>query len=167
MLQRLFRKIASEAKPTPHSKRLKSGADRRDLDGLSWARRDPPSLRFGAAPGLRRVVPKDGPRRRLCGVGFSPYLFPALALARWGRPRQLIVVKLYIIAGESSGDGHGAVLMSELLAMAPDIEFYGAGGPKMREVGGSHIFDWTQEAVVGLWDVLMKYPYFREQFHRL
>jgi lipid-A-disaccharide synthase len=77
------------------------------------------------------------------------------------------MVKLYIIAGESSGDGHGAVLMSELLAMAPDIEFYGAGGPKMREVGGSHIFDWTQEAVVGLWDVLMKYPYFREQFYRM
>jgi lipid-A-disaccharide synthase len=76
-------------------------------------------------------------------------------------------VKLYIIAGESSGDGHAAVLMSELLAMAPDIEFYGAGGPKMREVGGSHIFDWTQEAVVGLWDVLMKYPYFRGQFHRM
>jgi lipid-A-disaccharide synthase len=76
-------------------------------------------------------------------------------------------VKLYIIAGESSGDGHAAVLMSELLAMAPDIEFYGAGGPKMREVGGSQIFDWTQEAVVGLWDVAMKYSYFREQFHRM
>ena len=77
------------------------------------------------------------------------------------------MVKLYIIAGESSGDGHAAVLMSELLAMGPDIEFYGAGGPKMREVGGSHIFDWTQEAVVGLWDVAMKYPYFRGQFHRM
>ena len=76
-------------------------------------------------------------------------------------------MKLYIIAGESSGDGHAAVLMAELLAMAPDIEFYGAGGPKMREVGGSHIFDWTQEAVVGLWDVAMKYSYFRGQFHRM
>lgn len=77
------------------------------------------------------------------------------------------MVKLYIIAGESSGDGHAAVLMSELLAMVPDIEFYGAGGPKMREVGGSHIFDWTQEAVVGLWDVAMKYSYFWRQFHRM
>jgi lipid-A-disaccharide synthase len=27
--------------------------------------------------------------------------------------------------------------------------------------------DWTQEAVVGLWDVLAKYPYFREQFYRM
>jgi lipid-A-disaccharide synthase len=76
-------------------------------------------------------------------------------------------VKFYVIAGESSGDAHAAVLMSEMLAMAPDIEFYGAGGPKMREVGGSHIFEWTQEAVLGFWDVLMKYPYFRTQFHRM
>jgi lipid-A-disaccharide synthase len=76
-------------------------------------------------------------------------------------------VKLYVIAGESSGDAHAAVLMSAMLAMAPDIEFYGAGGPKMREVGGSHIFEWTQEAVLGFWDVLMKYSYFRTQFHRM
>jgi lipid-A-disaccharide synthase len=76
-------------------------------------------------------------------------------------------MKLYIIAGESSGDGHAAVLMHELLSLRPDIEFYGAGGPKMREIGGSHIFEWTQEAVVGLWDVLMKYPYFRSQFYRI
>ena len=76
-------------------------------------------------------------------------------------------MKFYVIAGESSGDAHAAVLMSEMLALAPDIEFYGAGGPKMREVGGSHIFEWTQEAVLGLWDVMMKYPYFRGQFYRM
>ncbi|HZC34073.1 MAG TPA: lipid-A-disaccharide synthase [Chthoniobacterales bacterium] len=76
-------------------------------------------------------------------------------------------MKLYIIAGESSGDAHAAVLMHELLSLRSDIQFYGAGGPKMREVGGSHIFEWTQEAVVGLWDVLAKYPYFRTQFYRM
>ena len=85
-----------------------------------------------------------------------------------GRKRRVnLSLKLYIVAGESSGDAHAAVLMSELLAMAPDMEFYGAGGPKMREVGGSHLFEWTQEAVLGLWDVLMKYPYFRGQFYRM
>ena len=76
-------------------------------------------------------------------------------------------MKLYIIAGESSGDAHAAVLMQELLLLSPEIEFHGAGGPKMREVGGSQISEWTQEAVVGLWDVLMKYPYFRGQFYRM
>ncbi|MBV8814725.1 MAG: lipid-A-disaccharide synthase [Verrucomicrobia bacterium] len=76
-------------------------------------------------------------------------------------------MKLYVIAGESSGDAHAAALMKELLGLVPDIEFYGAGGPMMREVGGSYIFQWTQEAVLGLWDVLMKYPYFRTQFYRM
>jgi lipid-A-disaccharide synthase len=76
-------------------------------------------------------------------------------------------MRLYIIAGESSGDAHAAVLMHELQSLRPDIQFYGAGGPRMREIGGSGIFEWTQEAVVGLWDVLMKYSYFRTQFHRM
>src|SRR6202047_2245606 len=76
-------------------------------------------------------------------------------------------MKLYIIAGESSGDAQAAVLMHELQSLRPDIQFYGAGGPRMREVGGSGIFEWTHEAVVGLWDVLMKYSYFRRQFYRM
>jgi lipid-A-disaccharide synthase len=76
-------------------------------------------------------------------------------------------MKLYLIAGESSGDTHGAVLMRELLRLNPEIRFYGAGGPKMRAAGGDHLLDWTGEAVVGLWDVLMKYRYFRSQFYRM
>jgi lipid-A-disaccharide synthase len=76
-------------------------------------------------------------------------------------------MKIYIIAGESSGDAHAAALMLELRALQPGVEFYGAGGPRMREVGGAQIFDWVHEAVVGLWDVLMKYGYFRAQFHRM
>jgi lipid-A-disaccharide synthase len=76
-------------------------------------------------------------------------------------------MKLYVIAGESSGDAHAAVLMHELQSLRPDIQFYGAGGPRMREIGGSQIFEWAHEAVVGLWDVLLKYPYFRAQFNRM
>jgi lipid-A-disaccharide synthase len=76
-------------------------------------------------------------------------------------------MKIYIIAGESSGDAHAAALMVELRSLQPGIEFYGAGGPRMREVAGTQIFDWAHEAVVGLWDVLMKYGYFRTQFHRM
>jgi lipid-A-disaccharide synthase len=76
-------------------------------------------------------------------------------------------MKLYLIAGESSGDTHGAVLMRELLRLNPEIRFYGAGGPKMRAAGGDHLLDWTGEAVVGLWDVLTKYRYFRSQFYRM
>jgi lipid-A-disaccharide synthase len=76
-------------------------------------------------------------------------------------------MKIYFIAGESSGDAHAAVLMRDLRSIRPDIEFYGAGGPKMRAVAGAHLYEWTQEAVVGLWDVLVKYAYFRTQFYRM
>src|SRR6516225_1029508 len=76
-------------------------------------------------------------------------------------------MRIYLIAGESSGDAHAAVLMRDLLAIRPQVEFFGAGGPKMRAIGGGHLQEWTQEAVVGLWDVLVKYGYFRAQFYRM
>jgi lipid-A-disaccharide synthase len=75
--------------------------------------------------------------------------------------------RIYIIAGEASGDAHGAVLMREMARLVPDLQFFGAGGPEMRVIAGDHFLDWTQEAVVGLWDVLVKYPYFRKEFHRI
>jgi lipid-A-disaccharide synthase len=75
--------------------------------------------------------------------------------------------RVYIVAGEASGDAHGAVLMREISALISGVQFFGAGGPEMRSIAGSHFLDWTQEAVVGLWDVLVKYPYFRERFYRM
>lgn len=47
------------------------------------------------------------------------------------------------------------------------LEFFGAGGREMRTYGGPHFTDWADEAVVGLWDVLKKYGYFRGEFNRM
>jgi lipid-A-disaccharide synthase len=76
-------------------------------------------------------------------------------------------MRIYLVAGESSGDTHGAVLMRELQALNPNIEFFGAGGPQMKATAGDNFMDWSSEAVVGLWDVLVKYPFFRRQFYRM
>src|SRR5580693_6991282 len=76
-------------------------------------------------------------------------------------------MRLYMIAGESSGDTHGAVLMREIARLEPDAQFFGAGGPQMKKIAQEKFIDWTQEAVVGLWDVVVKYPYFREKFYRM
>lgn len=76
-------------------------------------------------------------------------------------------MKLYLIAGEASGDSRGAELIKALRDRVPDIEFHGAGGKEMRALVGDVIHDWTAEAVVGLWDVLKKYGYFRRQFNRM
>jgi lipid-A-disaccharide synthase len=63
--------------------------------------------------------------------------------------------RLWIIAGELSGDTHGAGLLASLRELQPGLEFSGLGGPKMRAVGGEGITDWVETAgVVGLWEVL-------------
>lgn len=76
-------------------------------------------------------------------------------------------MKFYVVAGEASGDARAVELMRALRTLRPDIEFLGAGGREMRAFAGEVIFDWADEAVVGLWDVLKKYGYFRAQFHRM
>lgn len=76
-------------------------------------------------------------------------------------------MKLYLVAGEASGDARGAELMRALRALKPDIQFFGAGGREMRAIAGGDFLDWADEAVVGLWDVLKKYGYFKAQFDRM
>ena len=76
-------------------------------------------------------------------------------------------MKLYLVAGEASGDARGAELMRALHERGASLEFFGAGGREMRALGGDHFTDWADEAVVGLWDVLKKYGYFRAQFRRM
>lgn len=74
---------------------------------------------------------------------------------------------LYLIAGEASGDRHGAALIRALKARRPDLQTAGAGGPEMEVQGDAPFCNWSHEAVVGLWDVIKKYGYFRGQFHRM
>ncbi len=72
---------------------------------------------------------------------------------------------LYVIAGELSGDAHGAGMLEALLGMHPDLEIRGAGGPKMRAAAGTGIRDWVEEAaVMGLWEVLKRYGWFKQRF---
>jgi lipid-A-disaccharide synthase len=75
---------------------------------------------------------------------------------------------LWFVAGEASGDARGAEVMNVLGAIAPKIRFLGAGGPKMRAIAADPFEDWIAEAgVLGLWDVLKHYGYFRQKFHRM
>ncbi len=76
-------------------------------------------------------------------------------------------MKIYLVAGEASGDARGVELIRALHERDPALEFFGAGGREMRALGGEHFTDWADEAVVGLWDVLKKYGYFKAQFDRM
>jgi lipid-A-disaccharide synthase len=75
---------------------------------------------------------------------------------------------IYFVAGEVSADNHGDALMRSLRELDPGLKFIGRGGPQMQEMAGKQFKNWISDAaVLGLWEVLRKYGYFREQFHQM
>ena len=79
------------------------------------------------------------------------------------RPSEATTV--YFVAGERSGDNHGAALLKALRMRVSEMRFVGRGGPKMRALAGGKFRDWIDDtAVVGLWEVIRRYPFFRKQF---
>lgn len=64
--------------------------------------------------------------------------------------------KVLIIAGEASGDLHGAHLVKELLRLDPSLEFQGVGGAKMKEAGVHLVADMADMAVVGITEVFWR-----------
>ncbi len=91
---------------------------------------------------------------------------------RWTPPRGVPTTvvrenagRLYFLAGEASGDEHGAALLSALRELKPDARFSGRGGPRMAAIAGGAFTNWSESAaVVGLWEVVKRYGYFRRQF---
>ncbi len=74
---------------------------------------------------------------------------------------------IYFVAGEVSADNHGAALMRALRVLGPELKFIGRGGPQMQQVAGAQFKNWIGDAaVLGLWEVLRKYGYFREEFRQ-
>ncbi len=73
--------------------------------------------------------------------------------------------RLFVIAGELSGDAHGAGLLRALRPQHPELQIRGFGGAAMRAAGGEGITDWVEDAaVMGVWEVLKRYPWFKERF---
>ena len=73
--------------------------------------------------------------------------------------------RLYVVAGELSGDAHGAGLLRALKTMVPAVEIHGAGGPEMAAVAGPGLRDWVEDAaVMGVWEVLKRYGWFKQRF---
>jgi len=68
-------------------------------------------------------------------------------------------VKIFIIAGEESGDTLGAGLMAELKALHPGpISFRGVGGPGMRTEGLNSIFPMDDITAMGFIQVIAGLP---------
>src|SRR5437763_3194689 len=47
-----------------------------------------------------------------------------------------------------------------------DLDFIGRGGPQMKAIADANFQDWIEKSgVLGLWEVIKHYGYFRKQFH--
>jgi lipid-A-disaccharide synthase len=77
-------------------------------------------------------------------------------------PRQLLMV-----AGEASGDLHGARLLSELRRLIPDLAPFGLGGDEMQAAGLEAVAHSSEISVVGITEVLKILSRAREIFAAL
>lgn len=58
-------------------------------------------------------------------------------------------LRIFVVAGEHSGDALGARLMMALTALRPGVTFSGVGGPKMATAGLQSLFPMSDIAVMG------------------
>lgn len=65
-----------------------------------------------------------------------------------------ICPRIMVVAGEASGDLHGAAMLRGLRALAPGAEFFGVGGERMVQEGMQSLFPQQDLAVMGLLEVL-------------
>lgn len=72
-------------------------------------------------------------------------------------------LKVFIIAGEPSGDKLGGALMAGLKALRSQVSFEGIGGPMMAAQGLDSRFDMTELSVMGIAEVLPKYRHLKRR----
>src|SRR5262245_22695285 len=74
---------------------------------------------------------------------------------------------LLVVAGEASGDLHGARLIAELARLVPGIEAFGLGGDLMRAAGLDAVAHSAEISVVGITEALRILPRARQIFAAL
>jgi len=80
-----------------------------------------------------------------------------------GEPRRAV----FIVAGEASGDLHGANLVREMKKLDPAITFSGVGGKRMEAEGVHLVARSADMAVVGITEVLTKIRFILGIFSRI
>ena len=67
------------------------------------------------------------------------------------------MARLFFVAGESSGDTHGANLIRALREADPALECEGLGGTRMADAGMSLRYDLASDAIMGFVEVFKSF----------
>ena len=74
---------------------------------------------------------------------------------------------IMIIAGEASGDVHGAALIQSLKTMLPHAQYMGMGGNLMKQEGVKLLYHIDDLAYIGFVEVIKHYGFFKRVFNNL
>ena len=79
-----------------------------------------------------------------------------------GRRLGAVAMRVFLSAGEPSGDHHAALLVRALRSRCPGVECVGLGGPQMAAEGCSLVADLTRLAVMWFLRVIVSIHSFVE-----
>ena len=72
-------------------------------------------------------------------------------------------MKVFLVAGEMSGDKLGGALMAGLKQLVPEVSFEGIGGPAMQAQGLDSLFAMDELSVMGIAEVLPRYRHLKRR----
>lgn len=75
--------------------------------------------------------------------------------------------KIFIMAGEASGDMHGGMLVSELKSLNKSLKFYGVGGGKLAEQGVDLLYDYSEFSSMGIIEPILKLQFYRKALKKI
>jgi lipid-A-disaccharide synthase len=79
----------------------------------------------------------------------------------------LATPKIFLSAGEASGEHYGALLIAALRRLAPQADFFGLGGARMEQLGLRRIVRAEDVAVMGITEVIAHMPHIYAQYRKL
>jgi len=75
--------------------------------------------------------------------------------------------KIFLSAGEASGEHYGALMMTAIRRLAPQAEFFGLGGIRMASLGLRRVVRAEDVAVMGITEVILHMPHIYREYRKL
>jgi len=77
-----------------------------------------------------------------------------------------MTLRMFMVAGEASGDALGAALLDGLAELAPGAEVRGVAGAQMQARGIASLFPMSDLSVMGLAEIVPKYRHLHRRLHQ-